>query len=46
VLTTARLGKLDLEILPFVKLDHDIEQKRLSLSVENSEIKQQREMWG
>ncbi|OTA92814.1 hypothetical protein M434DRAFT_74146 [Hypoxylon sp. CO27-5] len=40
------LGKLDLEIPPFLNINHDEASRRAILSIENSEIKQQMEMWG
>ncbi|RYP25016.1 hypothetical protein DL765_000244 [Monosporascus sp. GIB2] len=40
------LGKLDLEIPPYLKIDHDAEARRAVLTIENSEEKQQNEMWG
>ncbi|OTA62243.1 ribosomal protein L6 [Hypoxylon sp. EC38] len=40
------LGKLDLEIPPFLNINHDEASRRAVLSIENSEIKQQMEMWG
>lgn len=39
-------GKLDLEIQPFVKIDLDPAARKVSVSVQDREIKQQREMWG
>ncbi|GKT65920.1 54S ribosomal protein L6 [Colletotrichum tofieldiae] len=46
VTVTGPLGKLDLEIPPFLKIDHDVEGKRAVLSVEDSNVKEQSEMWG
>ncbi|KAJ0286529.1 hypothetical protein COL940_002932 [Colletotrichum noveboracense] len=40
------IGKLELEIEPFVKIEQDAESSRAILSVEDSNIKEQREMWG
>ena len=40
------LGKLDLEIPPFIKIDQDAEARRAVLSIENTKEKQQMEMWG
>ncbi|KAJ4423097.1 54S ribosomal protein L6 mitochondrial [Gnomoniopsis sp. IMI 355080] len=40
------LGKLDLNVPPFVKMDYDTEARRLVLSIENREEKKQKEMWG
>ncbi|RYP75785.1 hypothetical protein DL769_003741 [Monosporascus sp. CRB-8-3] len=39
------LGKLDLEVPPYLKIDHDAEARRAVLSIENGEVKQQNEMW-
>lgn len=39
-------GKLDLNVPPFVKMDYDTGARRLVLSIENREVKQQKEMWG
>ncbi|KAF4808549.1 54S ribosomal protein L6 [Colletotrichum siamense] len=46
VSVTGPLGKLELEIEPFVKIEQDAESSRAILSVEDSNIKEQREMWG
>ncbi|KAI0835115.1 ribosomal protein L6 [Hypoxylon sp. FL0890] len=46
VTITGPLGKLDLEIPMFIKINHDEASRRAVLSIENSEIKQQMEMWG
>ncbi|KAK0617265.1 ribosomal protein L6, alpha-beta domain-containing protein [Immersiella caudata] len=40
------LGKLDLEIPPFMKIDYDGASRQVMLSVEDQEIKKQKEMWG
>ncbi|KAI0851136.1 ribosomal protein L6 [Daldinia vernicosa] len=40
------LGKLDLEIPPYLTIAHDEAARRAVLSIENNEIKQQKEMWG
>lgn len=40
------LGKLDLEIPPYLKIDHDAETRKAVLSIEDIEAKQQMEMWG
>ncbi|KAL1901918.1 54S ribosomal protein L6 mitochondrial [Sporothrix stenoceras] len=40
------LGQLQLTMPPFVHLEHDANSRRLSLSVENRQLAQQREMWG
>jgi hypothetical protein len=39
-------GKLALTIPPFVKLEHDTALRKAFVTVEDREIKQQREMWG
>ncbi|CAK7563481.1 MAG: 54S ribosomal protein L6 mitochondrial [Sporothrix epigloea] len=40
------LGNLKLSIPPFVHLDHDAEGRRVTLSIEDREAKEQRQMWG
>ncbi|KAI1801354.1 ribosomal protein L6 [Daldinia bambusicola] len=40
------LGKLDLEIPPYLTINHDEATRRAVLSIENNKIKQQKEMWG
>lgn len=40
------IGKLDLNVPPFVQMDYDREARRLVLSIENREEKKQKEMWG
>ncbi|KAI1434728.1 54S ribosomal protein L6 [Xylaria sp. CBS 124048] len=40
------LGKLDLVIPPFLKIHHDETARKLLLSVENRNLKEQRAMWG
>ncbi|TAQ89373.1 hypothetical protein B7494_g2328 [Chlorociboria aeruginascens] len=40
------LGKLSYTIPPFVKLHHDEEARKAFVSIEDREIKKQREMWG
>jgi len=40
------LGKLDLEIPPFVHIDHDVAARRANLSIEDQNVRQQKEMWG
>lgn len=40
------LGKLDLEIPPFIKIDQDAETRRAVLSIEDTKEKRQMEMWG
>lgn len=39
-------GKLDLNVPPFLTLDHDTAARRLVLNIEDNEQKQQKEMWG
>ncbi|KAI1772276.1 ribosomal protein L6 [Hypoxylon cercidicola] len=46
VTVTGPLGKLDLEIPPFLTINHDEASRRAILSIENRDIKQQMEMWG
>ncbi|OHF00287.1 ribosomal protein L6 [Colletotrichum orchidophilum] len=46
VTVTGPLGELDLEIPPFLKIDYDAEGSTAVLSVEDSNIKEQSEMWG
>ncbi|XXG96137.1 54S ribosomal protein L6 mitochondrial [Hypoxylon texense] len=46
VTVSGPLGKLDLEIPPFLTISHDEASRRAILSIENREIKQQMEMWG
>ena len=40
------LGELSLRIPPFVHLEHDPATKKVVVSVEDREIRAQREMWG
>ncbi|KAI0112406.1 54S ribosomal protein L6 [Nemania sp. FL0031] len=40
------LGKLDLEIPPFLTIQHDQAAGKAVLSIENQDLKQQKEMWG
>ncbi|CRK13823.1 hypothetical protein BN1723_002041 [Verticillium longisporum] len=40
------LGKLDLEIPPFLKIDHDMEARKATLTIEDDTVKEQKEMWG
>ena len=40
------LGKLDLEIPPFIKIVQDPESRRAVLSIEDTTEKRQKEMWG
>ncbi|CAK7270253.1 54S ribosomal protein L6 mitochondrial [Sporothrix epigloea] len=40
------LGSLKLSVPPFVHLDHDPEARRVTLSIEDREAKEQKQMWG
>lgn len=40
------IGKLDLNVPPFLTLDHDPAARKLVLNIEDNEQKQQKEMWG
>lgn len=40
------LGKLDLVIPPFLAIDHDAKAGKALLSIEDSNLKEQKEMWG
>ena len=40
------LGKLDIEIPPFIKIDQDAESRKAVLSIEDAKEKRQKEMWG
>ncbi|KAI1503486.1 ribosomal protein L6 [Biscogniauxia marginata] len=46
VTVTGPLGQLDLEIPPYLTINHDLEARKAVLSIEDREIKQQMEMWG
>ncbi|KAI1816532.1 54S ribosomal protein L6 [Poronia punctata] len=46
VTVSGPLGKLDLEIPPFINIQQDEAAKKAMLSVENQDLKQQKEMWG
>lgn len=39
-------GQLEMDIPDFIKIDHDAEARRATLSVANRDEKEQREMWG
>ena len=39
-------GKMSMTIPQFVKLEHDTTARKAFVSVEDKEIKKQREMWG
>jgi large subunit ribosomal protein L6 len=40
------LGKMSMTIPPFVKLEYDEAARKAYVSVEDREVKKQREMWG
>ncbi|TVY85304.1 Mitochondrial 54S ribosomal protein L6 [Lachnellula suecica] len=40
------LGKMSMTIPPFVKLQHDTATRKAYVSVDDKEVKKQREMWG
>ena len=40
------LGELSLSVPPFLHIDHDTEARRITLSIEDREVKEQRAMWG
>ncbi|KAI0876721.1 54S ribosomal protein L6 [Hypoxylon argillaceum] len=46
VTVSGPLGKLDLEIPPFLTIHHDQAAGKALLSIQNQELKQQKEMWG
>ncbi|KAI2633317.1 54S ribosomal protein L6 [Xylaria nigripes] len=46
VTVTGPLGKLDLEIPPFLTIHKDETARKVLLSIENRQLKQQKEMWG
>ncbi|KAI0450964.1 54S ribosomal protein L6 [Xylaria acuta] len=46
VTVSGPLGKLDLEIPPFLTIHHDQVASKALLSIENQDLKQQKEMWG
>ncbi|KAH9987271.1 ribosomal protein L6 [Xylariaceae sp. FL0662B] len=46
VTVSGPLGALDLNIPPFLRIDRDEELRRVTLSVEDWTVKQQKEMWG
>ncbi|TGJ88253.1 hypothetical protein E0Z10_g610 [Xylaria hypoxylon] len=46
VTVSGPLGKLDLEIPPFLTIHHDAAAGKALLSIENQDLKQQKEMWG
>ncbi|TVY21889.1 Mitochondrial 54S ribosomal protein L6 [Lachnellula arida] len=40
------LGKMSMTIPPFIKLEHDAATRKAFVTVEDKEVKKQREMWG
>ncbi|KAI0405114.1 54S ribosomal protein L6 [Xylaria palmicola] len=46
VTVSGPLGKLDLEIPPFLTITNDNAASKAVLSIENQDLKQQKEMWG
>jgi hypothetical protein len=42
----ADVGKMTMTIPPFVKLVHDTAARKAIVSVEDKEVRNQREMWG
>ncbi|KAI0026166.1 ribosomal protein L6 [Xylariomycetidae sp. FL0641] len=46
VTVTGPLGKIDLDIPSYLSIVRDDESRRAVLSIEDREVKQQREMWG
>ncbi|KAK3682585.1 mitochondrial 54S ribosomal protein YmL16 [Podospora appendiculata] len=46
VTVSGPLGTLDLQTPEYLNLDHDTAARRLTLSVKDLSVKQQREMWG
>jgi ribosomal protein L6P/L9E len=46
LLTVFSLGTLTLSVPEFVNLDYDLENRLISLTVEDSNVKQQKEIWG
>jgi hypothetical protein len=45
-LADCSLGKISMTIAPFVKLEHDEAARKAYVTVEDREVKKQREMWG
>ncbi|KAI0973288.1 54S ribosomal protein L6 [Xylaria arbuscula] len=46
VTVSGPLGKLDLEIPSFLTIHHDEAARKASLTIEDQDLKQQKEMWG
>ncbi|KAI0421511.1 54S ribosomal protein L6 [Xylaria grammica] len=46
VTVSGPLGKLDLEIPPFLTIHHDQAASKAELTIEDPKLKQQKEMWG
>lgn len=44
--TDLEKGKMSMSISPFVEIDYDTAQRKAYVSVEDREVKKQREMWG
>lgn len=42
----SNVGKLTMVIPPYIKLEHDSAARKAIVSVEDKEIRNQREMWG
>jgi len=40
------IGEMEMTIPPFVKVEHDEASRKAYVSVEDKEVKKQREMWG
>ncbi|KAI0152599.1 54S ribosomal protein L6 [Xylariaceae sp. FL1272] len=46
VTVSGPLGRLDLEIPPFLTITHDETARKALLTIENPDLRQQKEMWG
>jgi large subunit ribosomal protein L6 len=46
VTVSGPLGKLDLEIPPYLTIDHDTAERKAHLTIEDRDVKNQMEMWG
>jgi len=44
--TNGFAGKMSMTIPPFVKLEHDAATRKAFVTIEDKEVKKQREMWG
>ncbi|TPX13752.1 uncharacterized protein E0L32_005955 [Thyridium curvatum] len=40
------IGKLDLEVPQFINIDHDTAARKATLTIQDGNVKQQKEMWG